>query len=137
MVSVLISSESRYPISRPKVKKAIEDYLKLIKIDDIEVSVAVVGSRKIQELNKKWRNLDESTTVLTFALEESRDEEGILRIGDIIISYPEARIIAQEDNLTMDQAVEKLLVHGLNNLFGKNDNNFLSQIPSPKTSGFR
>jgi len=133
MISVLISSESRYPISRPKIKKTVEDYLKDLGIDDVEVSVAVVGSRKIRQLNKKWRELDEPTTVLTFALEESRNLDGVLRIGDIIISYPEARIIAQEDNLDMDSAIGKLLVHGLGNLFGKNDNNFLSQISPPKT----
>lgn len=135
MISVLISSESRYPISRPKIKKRVEDYLKDLGIDDVEVSVAVVGSRKIRGLNKKWRDLDEPTTVLTFALEEPRKWDGVLRIGDIVISYPEARGIAQEDNLTMDAAIEKLLIHGLNNLFGKNDNNnFLSQISTAKTS---
>lgn len=116
MLSVLISSESRYPISRPKIRKTIESYAKALEIDDIEVSIAIVGSRKIRELNKKWRNLDEPTTVLTFALEEGRDQDGILRIGDIVISYPEARSIAQEDNLTMDAAIDKLLVHGMNNL---------------------
>ena len=133
MISVLISSESRYPISRPKIRTIVEDYLRDLGIDDVEVSVAVVGSRKIKQLNKKWRNLDEPTTVLTFALEESRNLDGVLRIGDIIISYPEARIIAQEDNLNMDDAIGKLLIHGLGNLFGKNDNNFLSQISPPKT----
>lgn len=133
MISVLISSESRYPISRPKIRTIVEDYLRDLGIDDVEVSVAVVGSRKIKQLNKKWRELDEPTTVLTFALEESRNLDGVLRIGDIIISYPEARIIAQEDNLNMDSAIGKLLIHGLGNLFGKNDNNFLSQISPPKT----
>ena len=134
MISALISSESRYPISRPKIKKTIENYLRNLGIDDVEVSVAIVGSRKIRDLNKKWRELDEPTTVLTFALEEPRNEDGILRIGDIIISYPEARIIAQEDNLDMDAAIEKLVIHGLGNLFGKNDNNnLLSQISTPKT----
>ena len=88
-------------------------------MEEAEVSVAVVGSRKIRGLNKKWRNLDEETTVLTFAAEESRDENGILRIGDIVISYPQAREIAMDEGLTMDKAIEKLLVHGMNNLLNK------------------
>lgn len=134
MFSILISSESRYPVSRPKIKKTAENYLTSLGIQDVEISVAIVGIRKIRELNKKWRNLDEPTTVLTFALEESRDQKGVLRIGDIVISYPEARLIAQQDNLTMDQTIDKLVIHGLNNLFGKNDtNNTLSQVPAPKT----
>ncbi len=133
-ISALISSESRYPISRSKIKTTIEEYLKKLGVEDVEVSVAVVGTRKVRELNKKWRSKDEPTTVLSFGLEEPRDEKGILRIGDIVISYPEARVIAQEENLTMDETVNKLVIHGLNNLFGKSENAdyFLPQIPTPK-----
>lgn len=118
MSTVLITSESRYPINRRKIKKTILDYLEKIGLDEAEISVAVVGSRKIQQLNKKWRNLDEATTVLTFGLEEPRDEEGVLRIGDIVISYPQAREIAIEDELTMDLAIERLVLHGMENLLG-------------------
>lgn len=136
MNSVLISSESRYPVNRRQIREIVLNYLAKLKIEDAEISVAIVGSRKIRDLNKKWRDLDEPTTVLTFALEEPRDAEGILRIGDIVISYPEARLIAQEDNLSMDEAIEKLLVHGLKNLLGghKNDNS-LSQISTSKFPG--
>lgn len=133
MINVLISSESRYPVRRLQIRKTVEDYLKKIGVDDLEVSVSFVGERKIKELNNKWRKLNEPTTVLTFGLEQPRGIDGILRIGDIVISYPEARQIAQEDNLTMDQAIDKLLIHGMNNLLGnKNDNSFLSQVPAAK-----
>ena len=134
--SVLITSESRYPINRRKIKETVLNYLGNLGIEDAEVSIAIVGSRKVRELNKSWRNLDEPTTVLTFALEESRGTDGVLRVGDIIISYPEARIIAQEDNLSMDEAIERLINHGLKNLLGdrKNDSQLLSQIPPAKIS---
>jgi len=134
MISILISSESRYPINRPKIKETILNYLKDIGIDDLEVSVAFVGERKIKKLNKEWRKLDEPTTVLTFGLEEPRGIDGVLRIGDIVISYPGAREIAQDDDSTMDKAIDKLLIHGMNNLLGKtnNGNSFLSQVQTTK-----
>lgn len=133
MLSVLISSESRYPISRPKIKETIANYLKVLGLAEVEISVAIVGSRKILELNKKWRDLDEPTTVLTFGLEEPRGPDGILRVGDIVISYPQARLIAQQDNLTMNQAIDKLLIHGLKNLLEKNNNDYLlPKVPSAK-----
>lgn len=137
MNCVLISSESRYPINRRRIKKTILDYLESLGIGESEISVAIVGFRKIKELNKKWRNLDEPTTVLTFGLEEPRSMDGFLRIGDIVISYPEARIIAQEDNLLMDEAIDKLIMHGLKNLLGdiKNGNHFLFKTPAAKLSG--
>ncbi|MCL5090694.1 MAG: rRNA maturation RNase YbeY [Patescibacteria group bacterium] len=137
MNCVLISSESRYPINRRRIKETINNYLKAVGLDEVEVSVAVVGTRKIIQLNREWRKLDEPTTVLTFGLEEPRDEKGVLRLGDIVISYPEARILGQEDNLRMDEVIDKLLVHGLNNLLGKtkNEEQFLSQISAPKNPG--
>ena len=118
MNTVSISSESRYPIRRKFITKIIIDFLEKTGIEEAEVSVAFVGSRKIKELNKKWRSLDEPTTVLTFGLEEPRDLNGILHIGDIVVSYPEAREIAIQDELTMDQAIEKLILHGMTNLLG-------------------
>lgn len=118
MNTILISSESRYPVHRKNISQTVLNCLTQAGIDQAEVSVAIVGSRKIKTLNKKWRSLDEVTTVLTFGLEEPRDFNGILYIGDIVISYPEARDIAIEDDLTMDQAIEKLLIHGMRNLLG-------------------
>lgn len=134
---VLISSESRYPINRRKIKKTVLEYLENLGVDETEISVAIVGSRKIRALNRQWRGLNEPTTVLTFALEEPRDIKGVLRIGDIVISYPEARVIAQQDHLSMDEAIDKLLVHGLNNLLGnkKNGNHFLSKTSTTKLRG--
>lgn len=138
MISVLIASESRYPVSRPKIKETVTEYLKNLGIDDVEISVIIVGERKIRELNREWRKLDEETAVLTFGLEEPRDASGTLRIGDIVISYPEARTIAEEDNLLVNEAIDKLLIHGLKNLLGSipNDNNFLSKVSPAKISGF-
>jgi rRNA maturation RNase YbeY len=133
---VLISSESRYPVNRPRIRETVLEYLRQLKIEDAEVSIAIVGSRKIEDLNRKWRNLAEPTTVLTFALEEPRDINGVLHLGDIVIAYPEARLIAQEDNLSMDEAIDKLLIHGLNNLLGSYRNDYsLSQVSAPNLSG--
>lgn len=134
MNTVLISSGSRYPINRIKIKETVLRFFEELGLKDAEISIAFVGRRKIQELNKQWRNLDEETTVLTFGLEEPRDNLEILRIGDIVISYPASRDLASVENTLVQQAVDKLLIHGLNNLLGnyKNDNNFLSKIPSAK-----
>lgn len=120
MNTVLVSSPSRYPIKRKRIKQTVLDYLKTEKLQEVEVSVAIVGSRKIRELSRIYLKLDEETTVLTFAAENSRDTSGVLRLGDVVISYPGAREIAQDYKLMMDGAIDKLLIHGLNNLTGKN-----------------
>jgi len=119
MNTVLIVSESRYPIKRKRIKQLILKYLANEGIDEAEISVAVVGSRKIKKLNNDFRKLNEETTVLTFGLEEGRYQDSVLPLGDIVISYPQAREIAQDDNSTMDEAIDKLVIHGMNNLMGR------------------
>ena len=42
--------------------------------------------------------------------------DNILRLGDIIISYPQARERAAEDNMLVDDKIDELVIHGLTNL---------------------
>ena len=60
----------------------------------------------------KYRNLDSTTDVLSFALNDPAEEEslcrsadGILRLGDIVVSYPQAVEAASENKLVDDQIV--------------------------------
>jgi len=120
MILTLISSESRYPVSRSKIKAKIEEILKHHKVNGVEVSVLVVGERKIRQLNKQFRQTDEPTDVLSFPLEEPRDKKGILRLGDIVISYPHAQRYAREENKMVDEVILELAEHGLLHLLGFN-----------------
>ena len=99
MISVLISSESRYIVNRDKIRQAIRDLLTNTGLDEVEVSVSVVGGRKIRNLNRQWREIDKITDVLSFPLEEARNIDGILRLGDIVICYPKVREDAQKENI--------------------------------------
>lgn len=138
MISILISSESRYPISRPKIKAKIEEILGKFGVDDVEVSLAIVGDRKMKQLNQQYRQKDETTNVLSFSLEEPRGEEGILRLGDIVVSYPEAQKEALEENKLINEVLLKLVEHGLMHLLGFNhDNGTEFKISTTKNFGFR
>jgi probable rRNA maturation factor len=119
MISVLITSESRYKFERAKIRQAIIRLLKKEKLDDVEVSLAVVGSRKIRQLNQQYRQVDEVTDVLSFSLEEARGPNGQLRLGDIVLCYPVAREQARiENKLVVDKMME-LVEHGLKHLLGE------------------
>lgn len=119
MISVLITSESRYLISREKIRQAIKNLLVSERLDDVEVSVSIVGARKIHELNIKWRQIDKETDVLSFPLEEARDITGTLRLGDIVVCYPVAIKQAQAENKLVDDKINELVEHGLRHLLGQ------------------
>lgn len=136
MISILISSESRYPISRKKIKEKVGETLKRAGLDEVEVSVLIVGDRKIRELNRQYLKIDEPTDVLSFPLEEPRDEDGILSLGDIVVSYPQAQKWAREKNRLVDEVVLELTEHGLLHLLGfKHDDGLEFKIPTTKISG--
>ena len=118
MISVLISSESRYRINRNKIKKGIEDFLGQAGLDDIEVSINIGGARKIRSLNKQYRQLDESTDVLSFPQEGSRDPDGVLRLGDIIVCYPIAVQESASEDKMVDDKINELVEHGMKHLLG-------------------
>ena len=119
MISVLITSESRYKFERPKIRQAVTRLLKEKGLDDIEVSISVVGSRKIKQLNRDFREVDEVTDVLSFPLEEARGPNGQLRLGDIVICYPVAREQARLENKMVGDKIMELIEHGLKHLLGE------------------
>lgn len=136
MRNLLIFVESRFPADRTRLRKTLNTSLDKSGIKgDVEVSVAVIGDRKMRELNEKFHKESGTTTVLSFTQIEIASSkafgfveppDGILRLGDIIISYPQAVERAGEDNMLVDDKIDELLIHGMNNLIGKGESGLLS-----------
>lgn len=91
-----------------------------------EVSVNIIGDRMMRNLNKKYRNLDETTDVLSFPLAEEIEHkpfvdppDKILRLGDVVISYPQAREDASDENTLVDDKIDELVEHGMLHLLGQ------------------
>ena len=119
---ILIYVESRYKINRKKIKSAILSVLSENNVkSDIEVSVAIVGDRKMAKLNKQYRNKDGTTNILSFPLSEgpqSHLPSDIARLGDIVISYPVVIKEASEQDMLVDDRVDELVKHGMLHLLG-------------------
>lgn len=136
MTSVFIKSESRYPIDRKEIRKKVKEILKQRKIvGEAEVSVIVAGDRKMKSLNKKYRGIERTTPVLAFPLEEFHHQrvrndkrfpppfsspDDVLRLGDIVISYPQAVQLAIEEEKLVDKKINELVEHGMQKLLGSN-----------------
>lgn len=121
-VTVLIYVESRYKVSRKKIKAAVYSVFEENSVQNpIEVSVAIVGDRKMKALNNKYRGKDTTTNVLSFPLaegEQTKLPSGVTRLGDIVISYPEVIKEAARDEMLVDERVEELVRHGMLHLLG-------------------
>lgn len=89
--------------------------------DDIEMSCVLVDDEKIHEINREYRNIDRSTDVISFALEDNDQfyVEGMPRsIGDIFISVDHAKSQAQEYGHSLKREMCFLFTHGLLHLLG-------------------
>lgn len=102
--------------------KIIETTLNLLEIeDDVELSCVLVDDERIHEINREYRNIDRSTDVISFALEDSEDFfiEGMPRsLGDIFISVDHVYSQSQEYQHSIKREICFLFTHGLLHLLG-------------------
>ena len=97
---------------------------------DVEVSLVITGQEGIRELNRTYRGIDEPTDVLSFCMlpaEEKPDSgepsfvappDGVLHLGEVIISYPQAAIQAGEHRHSVKKEITILIIHGVFHLLG-------------------
>ena len=99
-----------------------------------EVVVTLVDNDRIQELNRDYRGIDRPTDVLSFAMNESgeeepdiffeeEDEETPNMLGDIVISVPRAVEQAAEYGHSFNREMGFLAVHGFLHLIGYDHQN--------------
>lgn len=121
-LKVLIYVESRYKVNRKLIKSAVADVLNENSINNpLEVSIAIVGDRKMRALNKKYRNKEGTANILSFPLSEGEQTQlpaDVMRLGDIVISYPMVIKEASEQDMMVDERVDELVRHGMLHLLG-------------------
>jgi len=86
---------------------------------DAEVSLLLVGQRRMRTLNRNFRGIDASTDVLSFPLLTTDAPSGTpLLLGDIVICLPQAAADARRHRQTLDDTLALLLTHGALHLLG-------------------
>ncbi len=121
-IDVQIFVESRYRVLRKRINAVVSSVLQEHAIiSSVEVSIAIVGDRKMRTLNKKYRNLDQTTNVLSFPLSEGKSTvlpSNVLHLGDIVLSYPQVVREAAEEEVLVDDKIDELIKHGMLHLLG-------------------
>lgn len=90
-----------------------------------EVSVTFVDNVRIKEINREYRDKDQPTDVISFAMEEMGEGEIAIIgedipkvLGDIIISIPRAKEQAEDYGHSFARELGFLAVHGFLHLLG-------------------
>ncbi|MDD5341351.1 MAG: rRNA maturation RNase YbeY [Patescibacteria group bacterium] len=118
--------KERPPVSKEKVKKILAMTAYELKIEkNFELSVLLVGPREIKDLNKKYRQRDKVTDVLSFSQKEGEKmklpQEAENYLGDIVICLAQAKKQSKNFNFTFAEEFSLLLIHGFLHLNGYDD----------------
>lgn len=84
----------------------------------VEVNYAFVRSNVIRRLNKKFRQVDKVTDVLSFPDGDLNPETGKKFMGDVLICRAVARKQARNLGHSLAREITFLQVHGTLHLFG-------------------
>ncbi len=98
----------------------------------LELGLVITNQERVQQLNRSYLGKDEPTDVLAFSMlpeplatgepESSspfaQPPDGVLHLGEVIISYPQAVIQAKEHQHSVKREVAVLIIHGVLHLLG-------------------
>ena len=125
-INILIYEEYKEQVDTGWLESVAEQALSAEKVcPRAEMGLVITGPEQVRELNRDYRDVDEPTDVLAFALLEGKDEssfiappDGVLHLGEVIISYPQAVVQAGEARHPVRKELALLVVHGILHLLG-------------------
>ncbi|HAF14509.1 MAG TPA: rRNA maturation RNase YbeY [Blastocatellia bacterium] len=118
----VINRQRKLPIDCERWQAFAEKVMKVLPLaaaKESNVTIAFVSDRVMRELNRQWRRKRGTTDVLSFPAEQDEFEksEGF-SLGDVVISIEQAARQATQNELTLDQEIAQLILHGLIHLSG-------------------
>ena len=119
MIFVEISDRFAAQVESSLIERAVKTTLAHLSVpEDTSLTIAITDDQQVQELNRKFRGVDNPTDVLSFPAGHVDPENGTTYLGDVIISYPQAVIQAERRGHTTECELQLLVVHGTLHLLG-------------------
>ena len=95
--------------------------------DKLLVSIILTNPDHIRQINKKYRNIDKPTDVLSFPMFEKSEIDDLIKnkdlrhndiLGDMVISIPQVQIQAEEYGHSFERELSYMVVHSFYHLMG-------------------
>lgn len=131
MVEFIFENETDFEIDQREINelnRVCETVLQMEECNfDAEISFTITDNEGIREINRDYRDIDRVTDVLSFPMLEFEDEEidaefetenGMVVLGDIVISIERAEEQAKELNHSLRRELAFLVAHSMLHLLG-------------------
>lgn len=124
MIQVLIRPQIEGQVESGFVEQVVRAVLENEAVSaEADVSIVLTDDAEIQLLNAQFADVDAPTDVLSFAQEETEQPfvhapDELPYLGDVIVSWPRARIQAQEQHHSTLDELRLLIIHGVLHLLG-------------------
>ena len=93
--------------------------LTVVPAGDADVTIVFVSDRAMRDINRQWRGKRGTTDVLSFPAKQDEFEKlAGANLGDILISVQQAARQAPEHDMSFDDEIAQLILHGLLHLCG-------------------
>lgn len=108
-------------ITKKRIMLLAEKACTALDLSGISISFILTDNEYIREINKKYRKKNRPTDVISFAYRENpfpAVDDGIEELGDIYLSMEKVLSQADEYNVSLENELKRLLVHGILHLIG-------------------
>jgi probable rRNA maturation factor len=126
-IGISVKEDFRGLVDEGWVKKIVRQILKAEGVaPPYEMGLVFTGSEAVRQLNRDYRGVDEPTDVLAFCMLPRKEADssfalppdGVTRLGEVIISYPQAVEQAKEQGHSTERELALLVIHGILHLLG-------------------
>lgn len=126
-IEIFVEEEFRGVVNGGWVRRIARQVLKAEGVaPPYEISLVFTDSETVQRLNRDYRGVDEPTDVLAFYMLPHKEADssfalppdGVTRLGEVIISYPQAAEQAKKQGHSPETELALLIVHGILHLLG-------------------
>ena len=119
MINLVIGPSYKKFIDIAELHKTIERAFMVMQLDNkMLISLVITTDKKLRSLNCEYRNVDETTDVLSFENNYLDLDTGQKYLGDIFISFPKAKEQAAAANQSVTDEIKLLTVHGFLHILG-------------------
>jgi probable rRNA maturation factor len=115
----IVNNQRKFKLKWSEFREFAERAINLIpETENKSATIAFVSDRKMRELNRKFRAKNSTTDVLSFPFAADEFDLETNNLGDIVISVEQAERQARENDLTIENEIKQLILHGILHLCG-------------------